>query len=220
MSRTLISALSWTTTRSRKLSCRLFQRWKTNPQQFASSLVFLRWILHRGVPGLHDEQGFAAAALRRPAPREGPALEPTSLWEGGRVPVDSDTFCSCLRCNLFRFSCVCLFKQQHMCLCTVERDTVASNCSTGSRLSNFNNRINSNNWNWDIWVRWGFPTVSSPDPSLEQTTSDCIHHAHDHAVCTLYITLFLTCVFLYWDQINQHVCLLFQSSCYVYVIQY
>ena len=45
---------------------------------------------------------------------------------------------------------------------TVDWDTVASNRSTGSRVSNFNKRISSKNTTWTIWARWGFPTVSSP----------------------------------------------------------
>ena len=47
---------------------------------------------------------------------------------------------------------------------TVDWDTVASNCSTGNCLSTFNTRISSNNSNWEIWARWGFPTVSFPLP--------------------------------------------------------
>ena len=45
---------------------------------------------------------------------------------------------------------------------TVDWDTVASNCSTGNLLSNFNKRISSKSSNWTIWARWGFPTVSPP----------------------------------------------------------
>ena len=47
---------------------------------------------------------------------------------------------------------------------TVDWDAVASNRSTGSYLSNYNKRINSNNSTWCIWARRGFPTVSSPLP--------------------------------------------------------
>ena len=43
-------------------------------------------------------------------------------------------------------------------------DPVASNCSTGNYLSNFNKRISSNNSNRSIWARWRLPTVSSPLP--------------------------------------------------------
>ena len=57
---------------------------------------------------------------------------------------------------------------------TDDWDRVASNCSTGNCLPNCNKRINSNSSNWDIWARWGFPTVSSPLPTITLSLS----HAH------------------------------------------
>ena len=42
---------------------------------------------------------------------------------------------------------------------------VASNCSTGSYLYNFNKRINWERSKWESWARSGFPTVSSPPPN-------------------------------------------------------
>ena len=45
---------------------------------------------------------------------------------------------------------------------TVDWDTVGSNCSIENRLSNFKKRISSKRSNWQIWARWGLPTVSSP----------------------------------------------------------
>ena len=61
---------------------------------------------------------------------------------------------------------------QHTCLRggegTVDRDVVASNCSTGSCSSNVNKRINSKSSNWEIGARWGFPTVSSPLPNVHK----------------------------------------------------
>ena len=50
---------------------------------------------------------------------------------------------------------------------------LASNCSTGNRLSNFNKRISSKSSNWKIWARWGFPTVSSPLPKREPAQRWC-----------------------------------------------
>ena len=44
-------------------------------------------------------------------------------------------------------------------------DTVASNCSTGNSLSNFDKRTSSKSSNREIWARWGFPTVSSTLPN-------------------------------------------------------
>ena len=52
---------------------------------------------------------------------------------------------------------------------TVDRDAVASNCPTGNCLSSFNKRVSSNNSNWQIWTRWGFPTVACPLPSRRKT---------------------------------------------------
>ena len=49
---------------------------------------------------------------------------------------------------------------------TVDWDTVASNCSTGSSLPNFNKGMSSKSSNWDIWDRWGFPTASSLLPRM------------------------------------------------------
>ena len=43
---------------------------------------------------------------------------------------------------------------------TADRDTVGSNGSTGSCLSNFDERLCSSNSNWTIWARLGFPIVS------------------------------------------------------------
>ena len=51
---------------------------------------------------------------------------------------------------------------------TVDWDTVASNCSTGNCLSNFNTRISSNSSNWGNWARWGIPIVASPIPKKKQ----------------------------------------------------
>ena len=51
---------------------------------------------------------------------------------------------------------------------TVDWDAVASNCSTENCLSNYNKRISSRNSNWEIWARWGFPTVSSPFQKSQQ----------------------------------------------------
>ena len=46
---------------------------------------------------------------------------------------------------------------------TVDWDTVASHCSTGNCLSNFKKMMSSKcSSNWEVWARWGFPTVSSP----------------------------------------------------------
>ena len=49
---------------------------------------------------------------------------------------------------------------------TVDWDTVGSNCSTENCVSiDFNKRRNSKNSNWELWARWGFPTVLSPLPN-------------------------------------------------------
>ena len=56
---------------------------------------------------------------------------------------------------------------------TADWDTVASSCSTGNRLSNFNKRISSKSSTWDIWARWGFPTVSSTLPDDNATVLIC-----------------------------------------------
>ena len=56
---------------------------------------------------------------------------------------------------------------------TVDWDTVASNRSTGSRLSSFNNRISSNNSNLTIWARWGLPNVSCPLPVIMPLRMKC-----------------------------------------------
>ena len=63
---------------------------------------------------------------------------------------------------------------------TVDWDTIASNRSTGNRLSKFNQRISSKSSNWEIWAPWGFPTVSSPLPRRrgQEGTED------DVSVCT------------------------------------
>ena len=44
---------------------------------------------------------------------------------------------------------------------TVDWDTVASNCSTGNHASNFNKGTSSNSSNWELWARWGLPTVNT-----------------------------------------------------------
>ena len=44
---------------------------------------------------------------------------------------------------------------------TVDWDAVGSNCSIENCLFTSNKRNNSNNSKWEIWARWGFPTVSS-----------------------------------------------------------
>ena len=49
---------------------------------------------------------------------------------------------------------------------TVDWNTVASNRSSGSCLSNFNKRISSKSPNWKIRARWGFSIVWSPLPRL------------------------------------------------------
>ena len=49
---------------------------------------------------------------------------------------------------------------------TADWDTAASNRSTGNCLSKFNKRTGSKSSNWEIWARWGFPTVSSPFRSM------------------------------------------------------
>ena len=45
---------------------------------------------------------------------------------------------------------------------TVDWDSAASNCSTGSCLHNFNKKISSKNSNWEIWARWGFQPYHPP----------------------------------------------------------
>ena len=57
---------------------------------------------------------------------------------------------------------------------TVDWDTVASNRSTGSFVSNFNTRISSKISKWDIWAQWGFPTISSPLPK----STSCMNLEH------------------------------------------
>ena len=61
---------------------------------------------------------------------------------------------------------------------TVDWDTVASNCSTGNCLSNFNRRISSKSSNWEIWARWGLPTISSPLPKTWATDLSRAAAAH------------------------------------------
>ena len=47
---------------------------------------------------------------------------------------------------------------------TADWDNVASNCSTGNCLSNFNKRMSSKSSNLEIWARRGLPTVLCPLP--------------------------------------------------------
>ena len=53
---------------------------------------------------------------------------------------------------------------------TVDWGAVGSNCSIENRLSSFKHIISSNNSSWQIWARWGFPTVSSHLQSLGLNT--------------------------------------------------
>ena len=57
---------------------------------------------------------------------------------------------------------------------TVDWDAVASNCSTGNCLSNFNKRTSSKSSNRQIWARRGFPTVSSPLPRCRAGYKKCL----------------------------------------------
>ena len=51
---------------------------------------------------------------------------------------------------------------------TVDWDAVGSNCSIENRFYDFDERISSNNSNWQIWARWGFPAISSHLPNIRE----------------------------------------------------
>ena len=67
---------------------------------------------------------------------------------------------------------------------TADRDTVASSCSTGNRLSKLSKRTSSKNYNWKLWARWGFPTVSSPIPiACFVSLCWCVYVSTSHKEC-------------------------------------